>query len=125
VAYIGLQAIERQNHVSLLLQSCLDTLLISNAQGNQFLIAVHQVRYTALSYADATRQEGLMHFRHTAMFAKTPLTNQGNYFQTEFAMWQRPVSFLLWSRGLVKAPTARLDTTFARRESTSRDQTVW
>ena len=51
-----------------------------------------------------------MHFGDTAVLAKTPLTNQGNHFQAEFAMRQRPVPFFFRSIPLMKARTSRLDT---------------
>src|SRR5207247_3865347 len=51
-----------------------------------------------------------MHFGHTAVVAKTPLTEQGNHLQAEFAMRQRPAPFFFRSITLMKARTVRLDT---------------
>jgi hypothetical protein len=118
--YIRLQAVNGQDDVSLLLQAGLDALLIPHAQGDQFLIAMHQMRHSALSYAHATRQERLMHFRHTAVVAKPPQPNQRNHLQAKFAVRQRPAPFLLWSIGLMEAWATRLDTTFALQGLTSR-----
>src|SRR5713226_9340074 len=41
-----------QNHVSLLLQPCFEPLLISDTQGHQFFLALHQIGHTALRHAD-------------------------------------------------------------------------
>src|SRR5256714_4965106 len=95
----GRPPINGQDHVPLLLQACLDALLIRETQGHQFFIALHQIGHTTLGNADATCLKCLMHLRHTAMFSKAPLTNQGNHFQAKFAMGQRPAPFLLWSVG--------------------------
>src|SRR5207247_6047258 len=72
--------------------------------------ALHQRGHTALRNADASRQKRLMHFGHTAVGAFTPLTDQGNHFQAEFAMRQRPAPFFFRSITLMKARTVRLDT---------------
>src|SRR6266699_6039805 len=100
----------RQDDVSLLLQACLDALLIRDAQGHQFFIALHQIGHTALRNTNATCLKRLMHLRHTAMFPEAPLTNQRNHLQAKFAVWQRPASFLLWSVGLMEARTTWLNT---------------
>src|SRR6266566_7934863 len=110
MAHIRLQPVNGQDHVSLLLQACLDPLVIADAQSHQFLIALHQMGHTALRNADATRYQGLVHFGHTAVFAKTPLANQGNHFQAEFAMRQRPAPFFFGTVALMKARTAWRDT---------------
>src|SRR6266568_532214 len=55
--HIRLQPIEGQDDVSLLLQPRREPRLVSGAQGDQFLIAVHQMRHTALSNTDTTCQE--------------------------------------------------------------------
>src|SRR2546421_12132351 len=68
------------------------------------------MRHTALSNAHASRQEGLMHFRHTAVFAETPAANQGNHLQAKFAMWQCPSPFFFGTGVFVKAWTVWLDT---------------
>src|SRR6266700_5025195 len=73
-------------------------------------IALHQIGHTTLCNAHASCQERLMHFGHTAVVAKTPLTDQGNHFQAEFAMWQRPAPFFFRSITLMKARTVGLDT---------------
>src|SRR6266571_7412488 len=65
--------------------------MIRYAQGDQFLVALHQIG-------------------HTALVAKTKLPNQGNHFQAEFAMRQRPAPFFFRPVGLVKARTVGLDT---------------
>src|SRR6266704_4018599 len=73
-------------------------------------IALHQMGDTALCNADATRDEHLMHLRHTAMFPKAPPTDQRNDLQAKLAMWQRPTPFFLWTVALMKARTGWLDT---------------
>src|SRR5437762_12782775 len=51
MAHIWLQPVNGQDHVSLLLQPCLDPLVICDAQGHQFFIALHQIGHTALCNA--------------------------------------------------------------------------
>ena len=51
-----------------------------------------------------------MHLRHTAVLAKTPLTNQRNHFQAKIAVRQCPTSFFFRTITLMKARTVRLDT---------------
>jgi hypothetical protein len=83
---IRLQAIERQNHVALLLQPGFDAFLVGDAQGDQFLIAMHQMGHAAQGDGDASCLQGLMHFRYTAMLPEAPLANQGNDVQAKLAM---------------------------------------
>src|SRR5436309_2767018 len=78
-----------------LLQAGLDALLIRHAQGDQFLIALHQMRHTTLGNADATGQEGLMHFGHTAVVPKAPPSYQSNHLSAKLAMGQGPAPFFL------------------------------
>ena len=66
--------------------------------------------HTALCNGDATCQEGLMHFGHTAVFPKAPPANQGNHLQAKLAMWERPAPFFLRTVALMKARTVRLHT---------------
>src|SRR5712692_3996608 len=51
-----------------------------------------------------------MHLGHAAVFAKTPVANQGNHLQAKFAMWQRPAPFFFGPVGDMIARTLRLDT---------------
>src|SRR4051812_20305701 len=117
----GRPPVNGQDHVSLLPQAGLDPLVIGDAQSHQFFIALHQRGHTALCNADATRQEGLMHFGHAAVFVKAPHPDQCHHLQAKLAVRQRPASFLLWSVGLMEARTSRLDPTSAPRGSTSTD----
>src|SRR6266487_16060 len=110
VAYIWLQSIECQDNVPLLLQTGRDPLVVSDAQGHKFFRALHQIGHTALCKAHATCQENLIHLRHTALFAKTPLTDQGNHSPAKFAVGQRPASFFFWSIGVVITRTGGLNT---------------
>src|SRR2546430_1150771 len=105
---IGLQSIKSEDHMSLLLQASLDAFMISDTQGDQFFIALYQMRHAALGNAHAACQESLMYFGHTAMIAKTPLTDQGNHLQAKFSMGQCPASLFFWSIALMKARTIRL-----------------
>ena len=59
------------------------------------------------------------------MFPKAKLPKQRYHLQAKFAVWQRPAPFFLRPVGLMEARTTRLDTTFARPESFSTDQTAW
>ncbi len=66
-----------------------------------------------------------MHFRHAAVFAKTPLTDQGNHFQAEFAMREREATLLLLvdtADESADRPARYID---ERPESTSTGQTAW
>src|SRR5437588_11279968 len=119
---IRLQPIDGQDHVSLLLQACLDALLIRETQGHQFFIALHQIGHTALRNTNATCLKRLMHLRHTAMFPEAKLPNQRNHLQAKLAVWQRPVPFLLWSVGLMETRTTWLNPTLAPPGSISTDQ---
>src|SRR5438874_6775164 len=106
----GRPPINGQDDVSLLLQACLDALLICDTQGHQFFIALHQIGHAALRNTNATCGKRLMHLRNTAMFPKAPLTNQRNHLQAKLAVWQRPAPFLLWSVGLMETRTTWLNT---------------
>ncbi len=94
----------------LLLQPCFDPRLVADAQSDQFLIALHQMGHTTLSNADATCQEGLMHFGYTAVFPKAPPSDQGNHLSAKLAMGQGPAPFFLRMAALMKPWTTRLDT---------------
>jgi len=83
---IGRHSIQGQDDPSLLLEPRFDPFLIRQAQGDQFLIAVHQMGHTAQRNADPACHQGLMHFWHTAMLPKTKLPNQGNHVQAKFTM---------------------------------------
>ncbi len=93
----------------MLLKQCLDPLVISDPQGHQFFIAVHQMGDTAQRNVDATGQQSLMHFGHTAMFPKTPLANQSNDIQPKLAMWQCPTAFFFGTLAAMIIGTVRLD----------------
>src|SRR5947209_17717183 len=92
--HIRLQAVDGQDHVSLLLEPCLDALLIQDAQGHQFFIALHQMRNFSLRDRQTTGKQALMHLWDTAVLCEPPEANQGNDIQAKFAMGQRPASFL-------------------------------
>ncbi len=122
VAHIWLQSSERQDPKPLLLQACLEPRLVSDAQGDQFFIALHQRGHTALGNTDPAHQEGLMHFANIAVCAKCikpikAITSTPN----------SPCGTVLLLRvekaGESADSSARY--TDAQRESTSRDQTVW
>src|SRR2546421_12308135 len=82
----------RQDDVSLLLQACLDALLIRDMQGHEFFIALHQIGHTAPRNTNATCLKRPMHLRNTPMFPEAPLTNQRNHLQAKLAVWQREAS---------------------------------
>jgi len=63
---IGLQAVEGQDHLSLFLETGLDPLPVSDAQGHEFFIAVHQMGHTAQRNTDLG-QSGWMHWRMTSV----------------------------------------------------------
>ena len=107
---IGLQPIDGQDHAPLLLQPCLDPLLIRHAQGDQFFITLHQIGHTALRDAHSTSQQSPVHFWHTAMLTKTPAANQGNHLQPKFPVGQRPAPFFFGPVGRMIARAPRLDT---------------
>ena len=97
---IGLQAVEGQDHLSLFLETGLDPLPVSDAQGHEFFIAVHQMRHTAQRDADASCHQRLMHFGHTAVLPEAPLANQGNHIQAKLTVRQGPAPFFLLSVGV-------------------------
>src|SRR5438105_888846 len=51
-----------------------------------------------------------MHLWHAAVFAKTPVANQGNHLQAKFAMRQRPSSFFFGTVSSMIAWALRLHT---------------
>jgi hypothetical protein len=106
---IGLQAVDGQDHVALLLQQDLDPLLVGDTQGHQFLIAVHEMGHAAQGDGDPTGQQGLVHFRHTAVLAKAPLANQRNDIQAKLAMRQRPAPFFFRTLAFMVVGAVRLD----------------
>jgi hypothetical protein len=91
--HIRLQAVEGQDHVSLLLEPCLDPLLISNAQAHQFFIALHQMGDFSFRDRKTSGKQALMHLRDRAMLREPPGANPGNDIRAKFAMGQRPASF--------------------------------
>src|SRR5260221_433557 len=93
MSHVWLQAIEGQDHVTLLLQPSLDPLLIGDAQAHEFFIAVHQMGDGSFGDGEAAGLEALMHLRDGAMLHKAPSSNEGNDIQAKFAMRQRPASF--------------------------------
>jgi hypothetical protein len=95
--------------VALFLEPGFDALLIGDAQGNQFLIAVHQMGYTAQGNTDPARHEGLMHFGHAAVFPKPPLANQSNDLQAKFAVRQGPAPFFFGTLAAMVVGAGRLD----------------
>jgi hypothetical protein len=83
--------------------------VIGDAQGYQFLIATHQMGYAAQGDGDPTGQQGLMHFRHTAVLAEAPLANQRNDIQAKLAMRQRPAPFFFRTLAFMGGGAVRLD----------------
>src|SRR6266699_4718395 len=108
--HIRLQAIDGQNHTRLLLQACLDALVICHAQRHQFFIALHQIGHTAFRDAHATSQQGPVHLWHAPVLAKAPPANQSNHLQAKFPVWERPASLFFGTVGHMIARTLRLDT---------------
>src|SRR6266699_6959883 len=92
--HIGLQPVEGQDHVSLLLEPCLDALSIRDAQGHQLFIALHQMRDFSFRDRKASGKQALMHLWHTTMLREPPDANECNDIQAKFPMRQRPASFL-------------------------------
>ncbi len=70
---------------------------------------MHEMGHTAQRNVHSTREQSLMHFGHTAVVAKTPLTNQGNHIQAKFAMRQRPPPFFFGTLTLMIVGAVRLD----------------
>ncbi len=108
--HIGLQPIDGQDHLPLLLQSRLDALVIRHAQRHPFFIALHQIGHTPLRDAHPTAQQSAIHLWHAAVFTKTKAPNQGNHLQAKFPVWERSSPFFFGPVGDMIARTLRLDT---------------
>ena len=91
--YIRLQAVDGQDHLSLLLEPCLDALPIRDAQGHRFFLALHHMRHFSLRERKTSGKQALMHLRDTAMLREPPDANEGNHIQATFPMGERPASF--------------------------------
>ncbi len=110
MSHIRLQSVNRQDHTPLLLQPFLDALVIRYPQGDQFFVALHQIGDTALRDADPPCQQGPMHLRHAAVFAKAKAPNQSNHFQAKCAVRQRPSPFFFGTVSHMVAWALRLHT---------------
>jgi hypothetical protein len=90
---IGLQAIEGQDHMTLLVQPGLDLFSIADAQAHQFFIPSPYMRDFSLRDRKTAGHQALMHFRDTAMLREAPGANARNHLQTKLPVGQRPPSF--------------------------------
>ena len=103
VAAVGLEAIERQDHLALRAEERPEPLVIGQAERDQFLIAVDEVGDSALRQGNAAGEQALVDFGHAAMLSIAQPADERDDIEAEFAMWERPGTFFLRAIGLMKA----------------------
>lgn len=90
VADIRLQAIEREQHAPLLAQALPEAALIGQPQGQQLVVALHEVRHGALGDIDPAGAERLMELRDRPMRRVALAPEPGNDVEAELPMRERP-----------------------------------
>ncbi len=96
--------------MALLRQAVLETGLVSEAQGEQFFVALQQIGDGARRDGDVEVVEGLVDLRDGAMLAVAQGADVGNHIETKLAMWQCPSALFLRTNGQMVARTGRIGT---------------
>lgn len=97
MAFLRLQAIEREDHAPLLLEAVPQPGAVGQPHRHQLLIALDQIRDGALGDLDAARLEGAMDLGHAAVVGVAQRADQGDDVEAELPMRQRHGRFLLRS----------------------------
>jgi len=105
---MGVQSVDRQDDVPLLREPLLQTGVIGQAQGNQFLVAGQQVSDGPRGDGDVLVLQRLMNFRDRAVLAVAQTSDVGNHVEAELAMRQGPRTLFLGTVGLMVARTGRI-----------------
>jgi hypothetical protein len=104
----GLQSINGHNDMALLLEAVLEAVLISEAQSEEFFVALQQIGDGAGSDGDVQVLECLVDLWDRAMFTVAQRANVGNHIEAEFAMGQRPGALFFGANGVMVARTGRV-----------------
>jgi hypothetical protein len=88
----------------------LEALDIRQMQREQFFIAIELIGHGTLGDLESPAHQFLMNLWDTALLLVPERSHQRDHIQPEFSMWQRPSSFFLRSRGLMKARACRIAT---------------
>jgi hypothetical protein len=96
----GLETVQSQDDVTLLLETVLEATLVGEAQSEQFFVALKEVGDGALSNSDMTLLEGAMNFRDGAMLAVAQRADESDDVKAELVMRECPGAFLFGADGL-------------------------
>ena len=108
VSFERLEAVESQDDMTLLLEELLETGLVSQAQSEQFFVALEQVGDGALGNSNMTFLKGAMDFGDTAMLAVAQRADERDDVKAEFAVGQGPCTFLFRANGLAVTGARRI-----------------
>ena len=101
VAYVGLQAVEGQQHAPLRQQAVLQPALIGQAQGEQLFIALHEVGDRALGNVEPPLAQRVVDFGHGLMSRIALRADPRDHRKPERAVGERPAALLFRPIGLV------------------------
>jgi hypothetical protein len=96
----GLEAVQSQDDVALLLEELLEASLVGEAQSEQFFVAFEQVGDSALGDSNVALLERAMDFGDGAMLAVAQHTDESDDVKAELAVGECPGAFLLRTNGL-------------------------
>ena len=103
VAAVRLETVECQDHLALCGEECPEPLVVGETEGDEFLVALDKVGDRAFRERNATGEQVLVDFGHTAMLGIAEFADERNDIEAEFAMREGPGTFFLGSIGLMKA----------------------
>ncbi len=103
-----MEPVNGQNNVTLLLEEVLETGLISEAQREQFFVALQQIGDGALGDSNMTLVQEAMDFRDGAMLAVAQRADEGDDVKAKFAVGQGPGTFLFRTDGLAVTWAGRI-----------------
>ena len=90
----GLETVQSQDDVTLLLETVLEATLVGEAQSEQFFVALKEVGDGALSNSNMSLLEGAMDFRDGAMLTIAQGTDESDDIKAELAVGQNPPTTL-------------------------------
>jgi hypothetical protein len=101
--FVGLEAVQSKDDVTLTCKELLEAGLVSKAQSEQFFIALEQIDDGARSNGNVEVLECGVDFGKGAMLTIAQIANESNDIKAEFAMRQCPGTLFLGTNGVMVA----------------------
>ena len=100
MSFEGLEAVQSQDDVALLLENVLEASLVSQSESKQLFVALKKVGDGALGDGNIALLQGVMDFRDGAMLTVAQHADESDDVKAELAVGQGPGAFLLRTNGL-------------------------